>query len=82
MASISNVFYAPHVASKAREQYGRALAATNQALGDPVESAADTTLATVILLGYFEFVTFENWDYCRSWAAHIEGATTLTLYLI
>lgn len=53
MAGISNVFYAPNLASKAKEHYGRALAATKLALSDPVESVADTTLMTVILLGIF-----------------------------
>lgn len=54
MAGISNKFYAPHVAFKSKGQYGRALAATKQALSDPVESVADTTLIAVILLGLFE----------------------------
>lgn len=54
MAGISNIFYAPQVAAKSKEQYGRALAATKQALSDPVESVADTTLMIVILLGLFE----------------------------
>lgn len=54
MAGISNISYAPGVASRSKECYGRALAATKQALSDPVESVADTTLLTVILLGLFE----------------------------
>ncbi|KAF2475302.1 uncharacterized protein BDR25DRAFT_213918 [Lindgomyces ingoldianus] len=77
MAGISNIFYAPYIAWKAKEQYVRALVATNEALGDPVESIADTTLMTVILLGLFEFINIEDWDHYRSWAAHIEGATAL-----
>jgi hypothetical protein len=54
MAGISNKFYAPQIASKSKEQYGRALAATKQALSNPIDLVADTTLATVILLGLFE----------------------------
>lgn len=54
MAGISNIFYAPQVASISRERYGRALSATNQALSNPVESGTDTTLITVIALGLFE----------------------------
>lgn len=77
MAGISNIFYAPDVASKSKEQYGRALAATMQALSHPVEAVADTTFVTVILLGLFEFMTIENWDHYRSWAAHIKGAMAL-----
>jgi hypothetical protein len=54
MAGISNVFHAPHVASKSKEQYCEALAAMTQALNDPVQAIADTTFMAVILLGLFE----------------------------
>jgi hypothetical protein len=54
MAGISNVFHAPHVASKSKEQYCMALAAMKQASNDPVQAIADTTLMAVILLGLFE----------------------------
>jgi hypothetical protein len=57
MAVISNIFYAPDIACKSKEQYGRALAAMKKALGDPVESLTDTTLMTVIILGLFEVST-------------------------
>ena len=54
MAGISNVFHAPHVASKSKEQYYEGLAAMKQALNDPVQAIADTTFMAVILLGLFE----------------------------
>lgn len=54
MAGISNVFHAPHVASKSKEQYCDALTAMKQALNDPVQAIADTTFLAVILLGLFE----------------------------
>jgi hypothetical protein len=54
MAGISNVFHAPHVASKSKEQHCEALAAMKQALNDPVQAIADTTFMAVILLGLFE----------------------------
>jgi hypothetical protein len=57
MAGISNRYYAPYVAFKSKEQYGRALAATKQALSDPVEAVADTTLMAIILLGLFEVMS-------------------------
>ena len=60
MAGISNKFHAPHIASKSKEQYGRALAATKQALSDPIKSVADTTLMAVIVLGLFE-VSLASW---------------------
>ncbi|KAK0709849.1 hypothetical protein B0T26DRAFT_835922, partial [Lasiosphaeria miniovina] len=77
MAGLSNVYYAPHVAAQSRAQYGRALAALKQTLNDPVTSIADTTLNTVLLMGLFEFVTFDSWDRKRAWAAHIDGANAL-----
>lgn len=57
MAGISNRFYAPDMAAKSKVQYGRALAATKQALYNPVKSIEDSTLAAVILLGFFEVIS-------------------------
>lgn len=77
MAGLANVLHAPQVAAKSREQYAKALFATQQAMSDPVEVTADETLLAVILLGMFETITFENWSQSRSWSAHVEGAATL-----
>ena len=54
MAGISSISYASVVATKSKELYGQALAATNHALSDPAQSVTDRTLMTVILLGLFE----------------------------
>jgi len=54
LAGLSNMYYAPEIAAKAKQAYGRALAATNGVLDDPAVSLEDTTLLTVILLGLFE----------------------------
>lgn len=77
MAGISNVYYAPQVFSKSKEQYCRALAALNYALGDPVIAVADTTFMAVILLSMFEVINFDTWDRYAYWAAHVQGALTL-----
>ncbi|RFU24558.1 hypothetical protein B7463_g11781, partial [Scytalidium lignicola] len=77
MAGIANIFYAPDVASKSKEEYGRALTATKKALADPAESVADTTLLAVILLGFFELITLESWDHQRPWGTHVAGAMAL-----
>jgi hypothetical protein len=53
-AGIFNVFNAPHVASKSKEQYCEALAAMKQILDDPVQAIANTTFMAIILLGVFE----------------------------
>jgi hypothetical protein len=65
MAGISNIYYAPQVASKSKEQYGRALAATNRALNNSVESVTDTTLMAVILLGLFEVFQKSLFEVCK-----------------
>lgn len=54
MAGISNVHNAPELASRSKQQYGRALESLQRALSDPVEAMADTTLVTVSLFGLFE----------------------------
>ncbi|KAH8899899.1 hypothetical protein GQ53DRAFT_835917 [Thozetella sp. PMI_491] len=77
MAGISNVSYAPGIASRSQEYYVRALAAVKRSLSDPAASVADTTFITVLLLGLFEFINFENSSQYRSWNAHISGATAL-----
>ncbi|KAJ9144280.1 Fungal specific transcription factor domain-containing protein [Pleurostoma richardsiae] len=77
MAGICNIFHAPQLMPKTRELYGRALAATNRALRDPIGVKADTTLLSVLFLGGYEIMTFTNWSQYSSWAAHIEGATAL-----
>jgi hypothetical protein len=54
MSAISNTRYAPDIAARARENYGRVLAATTRALSSPVGAVADTTLMAVLLLGLYE----------------------------
>lgn len=54
MAAISNVSHAPHVASKSKKQYCKALTAMRQALNEPIQALADTTFMAAILLGLFE----------------------------
>lgn len=54
MAAISNVSHAPHVASRSKKQYCKALTAMTQALNEPVQALADTTFMAAILLGLFE----------------------------
>lgn len=54
LAGMSNVLRAQHAAQKAKERYGKALIATNRALGDPAEATTDATLMAILLLGVFE----------------------------
>ncbi|KAL2024893.1 hypothetical protein VTK56DRAFT_3592 [Thermocarpiscus australiensis] len=77
MAGLANVFHAPHVVPKSQEQYGRALAALQRVLSNPIESLTDTTLMTVLLLGFYEFITLDTWDRAHAWASHVDGAVAL-----
>ncbi|KPM38717.1 hypothetical protein AK830_g7849 [Neonectria ditissima] len=77
MAGISNVSYAPNVASRSKELYCKAIRVMNQALSDPAQVTADATLMAVILLGLFETVNFDTWGRYGHWAAHIKGAAAL-----
>ena len=43
-----------HLLAQAQAEYGRTLLKVREALGDPVESRQDTTLATIQLLCHFE----------------------------
>lgn len=61
MSAISNTRYAPDIAARARDNYGRALAATTRALSSPVGAVADTTLMAILLLGLYEVPTHTPW---------------------
>jgi hypothetical protein len=54
LAGLSNTLYAPHLAARAQDRYGKALAGLDGALQDPCIATRDTTLMAVILLGLFE----------------------------
>ncbi|KAH7176826.1 hypothetical protein EDB81DRAFT_50387 [Dactylonectria macrodidyma] len=77
MSGVSNVSYAPRVASRSKERYAKAIAAVNTALRDPVQVVADSTLMAVILLGLYETVNFATSDRYSYWVAHVKGATAL-----
>ncbi|KAF2798423.1 hypothetical protein K505DRAFT_414363 [Melanomma pulvis-pyrius CBS 109.77] len=77
MAGIANVSHTPHILSKSKIQYCKALNAMKRALDDPIDAISDTTFMAVILLGQFETVNFETWDRYEYWAAHVHGAMVL-----
>ncbi|CAG8972453.1 hypothetical protein HYALB_00001142 [Hymenoscyphus albidus] len=58
----------------ARRQYHRAMQEAKLALKDPTTATLDSTLATVVLFGYFEGVTADRF---APVIAHIDGAVTL-----
>lgn len=54
MVALANVYYAPDIASAAKQRYWKALIATKEALQDPHQSIADSTLMAVLSLGTYE----------------------------
>lgn len=54
MVALANVYYAPDIATAARQRYWKALIATKEALQDPNQSVADSTLMAVLSLGTYE----------------------------
>ena len=54
IAGISNLSPASYLATCSREKYCKAVLELKEALKDPVQAAADSTLMTVFLLGLFE----------------------------
>ncbi|KAL3448119.1 hypothetical protein BJX65DRAFT_73372 [Aspergillus insuetus] len=77
LAGLSNTLYAPHLAARAQDRYGKALAGLDGALQDPCIATRDTTLMSVILLGLFEVVASDAGDESRYWIAHAAGAMAL-----
>ncbi|KAL2072461.1 hypothetical protein VTL71DRAFT_11804 [Oculimacula yallundae] len=56
--------------------YTRALKATNLALQSPVHQKTDTTLAAILMLGFFEVVAMEKTN-AMAWYSHVDGAVQL-----
>lgn len=54
LASIAKIHQLPKIKYIARQEYGKALLATNNALHDPFMAKSDSTLTAVIMLGMYE----------------------------
>jgi len=77
LASLSHETSCLETMRAARNQYSRALVATNSALQSPRESIQDETLASILLLSLFETIAHENQKSHDGWIAHIKGAVAL-----
>ncbi|KAJ0417845.1 hypothetical protein BJY00DRAFT_195775 [Aspergillus carlsbadensis] len=77
LALMSNIRMAPQLLLAARREYTTALSRTNYALGDPVLSKRDDTLAAVVLLGMFEVTTCTDGSFFDRWMKHMDGAAHL-----
>ncbi|CAD6455397.1 43c764f5-66bf-4e82-bdf5-7b8cae458007 [Sclerotinia trifoliorum] len=58
------------------DQYAKALKVVNLALQNPVQQKTDQTLASILLLGFFETVTQEKTS-ITAWGSHIDGAVQI-----
>ncbi|KAG9242793.1 hypothetical protein BJ878DRAFT_400793, partial [Calycina marina] len=62
---------------EAMTQHGKALKAINIALQTSITQKTDATLASILLLGFFETLTSEKTN-MLAWGSHIDGAAQLT----
>ncbi|KAM3070065.1 hypothetical protein ACMFMG_003903 [Clarireedia jacksonii] len=58
------------------EYYAKALKEVNLALQNPAQQKTDQTLASILLLGFFETITQEKQN-ITAWGSHIDGAVQL-----
>ena len=56
--------------------YAKALKQINLALQNPAQQKQDSTLAAILLLGFFETITSERSN-VMAWGSHIDGAVQL-----
>ncbi|ESZ96651.1 hypothetical protein SBOR_2961 [Sclerotinia borealis F-4128] len=78
MASLANKPNArgSNLMHSAIDQYAKALKVVNLALQNPVQQKSDQTLASIILLGFFETITQEKTS-ITAWGSHIDGAVQI-----
>ncbi|KAK1774825.1 hypothetical protein QBC45DRAFT_25544 [Copromyces sp. CBS 386.78] len=63
-----------NLANVSLREHTLALAKTHAALGNPLTSNSDATLATVLLLGLYESITAIKDSRMLAWRSHIDGA--------
>jgi hypothetical protein len=78
LASLANK---PNVKSsglmpKAIKLYTKALKQVNLALQNPAQQKLDSTVASILLLGFFETITSERSN-VMAWGSHVDGAVQL-----
>ena len=74
LASLAIDSQQPSIMTLAHSQYSQAVRRTKQALSDPKEYLTDDTLASVLLLGLFEVISYDEETVQTSWNAHLSGA--------
>lgn len=79
LAGLANTVRSPHLLVQAKQRYWQAVQMTNFALSQPELAIRDTTLLSVILLGMFESVTFEDREALKNFDMHIAGTTAIII---
>lgn len=79
LAGLANTVHSLDLLNQAKTRYHQAVAMTTFALGDPDLSRRDTTILSVMLLGMFESVTFEDRESMKSWDIHVAGTATIII---
>lgn len=77
MAALANTTSTPSMMERAQLRYQEGIARVKEALNDPVEGMTDEAFMSVILLAFFETVSFQDWDRYQNWLDHIKAATAL-----
>jgi hypothetical protein len=77
LAGLANSTKNPTIMAKARAAYGSALRMTNSALGVKERAVKDSTLMSVIMLGLYENISFQDKQSTRAWYKHVQGASAL-----
>jgi hypothetical protein len=77
MAGLANTTNTTSIMTKAQRRYEQSIIRVNEALNDPVELRTDEAFQAVILLAFFETVSFQSWDRYQNWLDHVKAATAL-----
>lgn len=77
LAGFANARKSPAIMRKAQAAYVSALQSTNCSLQDPAMAVKDSVLVSVIMLGMYENMIFQDKRSIDTWAQHVHGACTL-----
>lgn len=77
LAALANATKSPGVMRQAQAAYVSALRITNDALRIKETAVQDSTLLSVIMLGTYENLVFQDRRSVQAWARHIDGACAL-----
>ncbi|KAL3495987.1 hypothetical protein BJX62DRAFT_146169 [Aspergillus germanicus] len=77
LAALSNIHMSQELMLSARQEYVTALAETNAALNDQMQSTSDSTLIAVTFLGLYELLTCNGPPLMDRYLNHAEGCNKL-----